>query len=201
MKKLYKCFKNSTLNWKTVVLTLLVSLKALSSQGQITVKFKPDSLVGKDAMLQTSYGCRMSSYGANPDTLNFGKSIENLIMDWTISDLGCTKTTIRELINFTQLNTIPASATILSANLNLFCVKSSFSWGTSYFPSSPYPLSNPGWVERVTGNWNEFIVTWATQPTSTTTNRAAISSSASRWGWTTSINVTSLVNDIRASGG
>jgi hypothetical protein len=82
MKKPYKCFYNSTLNWKTVVLTLLVSLKALSSQGQITVKFKPDSLVGKDAMLQTSYGCRMSSYGANPDTLNFGKSIENLIMDW-----------------------------------------------------------------------------------------------------------------------
>jgi hypothetical protein len=56
MKKLFKCFYNSTFNWKTVVLTLLVSLKALSSQGQITVKFMPDSLVGKDVMLQTSYG-------------------------------------------------------------------------------------------------------------------------------------------------
>lgn len=185
----------------TIALALFAMLSFSSAtQAQIIVKFKPDSLVGKDAMLQTSYGCRMSSYGANPDTLNFGKSIENLILDWTISDLGCTKTTIRELISFTQLNTIPASATILLANLNLFCVKSSFSWGTSYFTGSPYPLSNPGWVERVTGAWDESKVTWATQPSSTSTNRAAIPSSASRWGWSTSINVTSLVNDIRASG-
>jgi gliding motility-associated-like protein len=185
---------------KCLCIIFLLAFCVFSAAAQITVKFKPDSTIGVDADLSNSYGCTPSGSPGPWETINGGKSVELDIFDWTISSLGCSKATHRALVKFTQLSTIPSAAVIVSAKLNLSCVNSSASYGSSYFSGSPYPLSNVGWVERVTGAWSEHLVTWITQPTTTTTNRAVIPNSAARWGWSTSIDVTTLVNDIRTSG-
>lgn len=184
---------------KNLSILLISFLCFTKSYGQVTVKLKPDSTVGKDAQVATSFGCITTGMTTPWENANYKHSNEMNIYSWTLSASGCTEGKVRSLLKFTGLSSIPAS-TVISAKLNLFCVNSAYSWGTSYFPGSPYPLSNPGWVERVTSPWNEYTVTWLTQPTTTTSNRATIPPSAARWGWTTSIDVTTLVNDILTSG-
>lgn len=177
-----------------------VMLFAFQVQAQTTVVFKPDSLVGKDAFLEYSNGCVISGRPAASELVNFGIHPELYYMQWTYSSSGCGQGTQRTLIKFSQLSSIPSTAVITNAQLNLFGVSSSGSYGTSYYPGSPYTSSNEGWVERVTAAWNEFTVTWNTQPSTTATNRVGIPFSTSHWNWNTSLNVTTLVNDIRASG-
>jgi|GEM_PF-2828882 len=185
----------------TIALALFAMLSFSSAtQAQIIVKFKPDSLVGKDAFLEYSNGCVIGGRPAASELVNFGLHPELYYMQWTYSSSGCGQGTQRTLIKFNQLSTIPPTAVITNAQLNLFGVSSSGSYGTSYYPGSPYTSTNEGWVERVTGAWNEFAVTWNTQPATTATNRVGIPFSTAHWNWNTSINVTTLVNDIRASG-
>lgn len=184
---------------KNLYFILFAFLCCFKTYGQITVKFKPDSTVGKDAQIANSFGCTTSSMTTPWEDANYDDAGEMNIYRWTLSASGCTEGLVRSLIKFSELSSIPASS-VLSAKLNLFCVNSSASWGTSYFPGSPYPNSNPGWVERVSSPWDEHVVTWRTQPATTTVNRAIIPPSGARWGWNTSIDVTDLVNDILASG-
>jgi gliding motility-associated-like protein len=190
----------SKLHWKSFLLFAVVALYSFQGYGQITVKFKPDSLVGKDAFLEFSNGCVIGGRPAASELVNFGVHPELYYMQWTYSSSGCGQGTQRTLIKFNQLSSIPTTAVITNAELNLFGVNSSGSYGTSYYPGSPYTSTNEGWVERVTGSWNEFTVTWNTQPTTTTTNRVGIPFSTAHWNWNTSVDVTTLVNDIRASG-
>lgn len=170
------------------------------SLAQRTVKLKPGAAYGEDVELVTNFGCTPSTFPAPPETLNFGTSVEINYAMWTYSFLGCGNGTQRSLVRFKGLDTLPSTATILSAKLYLYGVPTSGNWGTSYFSGSPYPLTNEGWVERVTGSWTELGVTWNTQPITTTANRAAIGVSSSRFGWNTNIDVTALVNDIKTSG-
>ncbi|MES2479820.1 MAG: DNRLRE domain-containing protein [Bacteroidota bacterium] len=165
------------------------------------MKLKPSASYGDDAEIATSFGCTPSFSSAPWETLNNGTTSELNYAMWTYGALGCGNGTQRSLIRFKGLDTtsIPLSS-IISVKLNLFGVSSSGNWGTSYFVGSPYPLTNEGWVERVTGSWTESVVTWNIQPTTTATNRAAIGVSASRFNWNTSIDVTTIVNDIIASG-
>jgi gliding motility-associated-like protein len=171
-----------------------------SSFAQKIIKLKPNAAYGEDVELVNFFGCKSSIYPAPPETLNHGTSVEINYAMWTYSALGCGSGVQRTLIRFKGLDTISAITPILSAKLNFFGVPSSGNWGTSYFSGSPYPLTNEGWVERVTGGWSESIVTWNTQPTTTTTNRVTISPSAARFGWNTSVDVTTLINDIKTSG-
>lgn len=170
--------------------------------GQLVYKkFKPGATIGEDALLYTSHGCTPSGYPAPVEGLNFGNIDEINIFAWTLGYLSCTNGTRRSVLRFTELSTLPAGTIkVIDAKLNLFCVSSSPTWGTSHFPGSPYPLENPGWVERVTGSWTETGVTWNTQPSTTAYNRVPISKSNARWGWNTSIDVKNLLNDLLASG-
>ncbi|MDI9319307.1 MAG: DNRLRE domain-containing protein [Phycisphaerales bacterium] len=181
-------------------LLILIIIFPFYSLAQKTVKLKPGAAYGEDVELATNFGCTPSTLPAPPETLNFGTAIEINYAMWTYSFLGCGNGTQRSLIRFKGLDTLPSSATILSAKLYFYGVSTSGNWGTSYFSGSPYPLTNEGWIERVTGSWTELGVTWNTQPTTTTTNRAAIGVSSSRFGWNTNVDVTTLVNDIKTSG-
>lgn len=169
-----------------------------SIYGQI-IKLKPGPAYGEDAEILTSYGCVIRGGTIPWESMNMGTSDLDY-SQWTYSALSCGIGTGRALIRFRGLDTISTTRTLISAKLNFFGVPTSGTWGTSYFPGSPYTATNEGWVQRVTGSWNESTVTWNTQPTSTTVNRVAISPSAARFGWGTSLDVTTLVNDIKSSG-
>lgn len=167
----------------------------------VTKKYKPGATIGEDAQLWTTYGCTPSGYTTAPETINGGSSDELDIMDWTFRYMSCGRGTRRGILRFSELNSLPAGTIkLLDAQLKLHCVESSANWGTSTFSSSPYTLDNPGWVERVTGSWSETTVTWDSQPTTTSYNRAEIPKSTAKWGWKTTIDVTDLINDILASG-
>lgn len=184
---------------KRILLAVLILCFYQAGLAQ-TVLFKPNAATGEDAVIFTSYGCTMTGYPGPAESLNFGTSQEIDYWDWTFNQLNCNSGTARNLIRFTGLNTLPSGITVTNATLRLFGVPTSGSYGNSFYPGSPYPLTNPGWVQRVTGGWAENAVTWNTQPSTTIVNQVSISPSASRFNWNTSLNVTNLVQDILNSG-
>lgn len=158
----------------------------LNAQNPVTVTFKPDATIGKDAIVFTRVG-------ANDANTNYGNYPELIMITWTWDgNLG----TIRSLIKFEELSTIPSNAVITNVQLKFFGVYSSgiAPQGNSYYTGSTFP-TNPVLVSRVTSTWNENTVTWNTQPTTTTTNQMLIPASATQWGWDYTINNT---NDLKA---
>ena len=95
----------------------------------------------------------------------------------------------RALIDF-NLGAIPANATIMSANLNLYALGASGS-----LPGHSGP-SNSAYLERVTQNWAENTVTWNNQPTSTAVNHVTLNQSTSATQNYLNISVTNLVQDM-----
>lgn len=183
----------------TSKLLFLFCILANISLGQITVKLKPGASYGEDAIIDNSYGCVKAGNTLPDESINSGAHTELGYYQWTFSSMGCPLGTQRFLIKFKGLDTIPSTATITSAKINFFGVPTSTVYGTSYFSGSPYPLTNEGWIQRVTSSWTESSVTWTTQPSATSTNRAPIDKSAARFNWNTSVDVTKLVNDIKTA--
>lgn len=185
---------------KKILIPLVCLFLAANLSNAQTVLFKPGPVVGEDALLMTTYDCTPNGYPSPIEIINMGNNPELDYIDWTYNAGGCPHGTTRSLIRFTELNTLPPGITILSATLRLYGVPTSGNWGNSSWPGSPYGTTNPGWVSRVTSGWAENTVDYSTQPSTTTTNQAAIGISTSQFGWNTSIDVLALVNDIRASG-
>ncbi|MBL7713294.1 MAG: DNRLRE domain-containing protein [Chitinophagaceae bacterium] len=183
----------------TMISCLLVGY---TSVAQTLIRLKPGPVKGEDAKISISYGCIPAGATEPNEVRNFGDDPELDYMAWTLAALSCGDVIERALIRFVAMDTLPPDkcATLVKAELNLFGVPSSESWGTNYFPGSPYPQANPGWVERVTGDWDEHTLRWNTQPSVTGVNRVAIPYTTARWGWNTSLDVTLLVQDILASG-
>lgn len=188
------------MNLRKLILPIACLVMGINSANAQTYLFKPDATIGEDASIMTTYGCHPDGYPSVAEIINNETGTELAYSDWTYNAGGCNHGTIRFLIRFTGLNSIPPGATILNATLRFYGMPTSLNWGNSTFPGSPYPLTNPGWVERVTSGWAENTVTWNTQPSTTTTNQVAIPFSTSRFNWDASLNVTNLVQDIRSSG-
>jgi len=172
---------------KRTLLTLCcsASLAAVNAQSHI-VTFKPGPEKGEDALMESDHS-----------TDTFGSHHEIQYFDWTS---GGAEFKIRSVIRFADMDTIPAGATIINAKLKMYGVPSSGMWGNSTFPGSPYPLTNEGWIQRITDPWNEHTITWDTQPATTNINEAEIPASTDRWNWNQEMDVTDLVKDIRSSG-
>lgn len=178
-----------------------------ASAQQTTVSFKPGPAVGEDAYLfYTDNNCVPSSTAplAGGDD-NSGNKPEFAFSRWTYNDQGCPKGTIRSVIRFTQLSTIPANATIVSAQLILKTPPSGYTWsGNSQYPGSPYGTTNPGWLNLVKPGvayaWNEQTVTWnnfiTSNPVNTTYSSVQIPVTNSQFNWTTTLDVTSMVSQI-----
>lgn len=167
----------------------------LAASAQVTVTFKPNPSLGDNTTIMTTYGCTPTGYPSPAEIINAGTTAEMLYSDWTYNAGGCSHGTIRSLIRFHEINTIPAGATILNAQLRLFGVPTSSNFGNSTYPGSPYPLSNDGNVNRVTSGWNIGTVTWNTQP-GTAGTPVAIPPSTSRWNYNASIPVTGMVQSM-----
>jgi len=161
-----------------VLLLLFACLFDAFAQVPITVRFKPDATVGQDALISTSYGCISQGNTKPLELMNDCNHSEIVLADWTYNSQGCSRATTRSLLKFDELATIPASATIISAELKLYGVSSgnnAIAIGNSSYPGSPfnnqsypsgsyYNTTNPSAIYEVTSSWNEQTVTWNTQP-------------------------------------
>jgi PKD domain len=169
-----------------LMVAFLLASHVLSAQ--FTATFKPDALVGQDAMINRNDAC------TNWGNSNYGNNAELDAYAWTWYGSGCGPGAGRGLIRFDQLNTLPAGAVITYAELRLFGVATSGnSQGNSHYPGSPYPNDNSTWVRRVTTPWAEGTVTWNTQPGFTTVDQVTVPASTTQWNYNVALNVTSQV--------
>jgi hypothetical protein len=84
--------------------------------------------------------------------------------------------TVRTLLKF-DLSSIPANATIVSANLHLYSYPSPTMNGN--LSDANYGTNNSMYVQQVTQNWSPNTVTWGTQPTTTATNQVSVATTSS----------------------
>ncbi|MDR0604742.1 MAG: DNRLRE domain-containing protein, partial [Bacteroidales bacterium] len=153
-------------------------------QTQRTVTFKSDATIGQDATI-------WSLDGIQNDNNDHGLPMAA----WTWNGVFGT---IRTFLKFDELATIPACATIISAELKLYGPISQSGIpvvGNSCYFGSPYNsyCPNQGLIQKVTSSWDEQTVTWNTQPTTTTTNQIIIPASTSQWSYNFTDNSTNLV--------
>lgn len=155
---------------------------------QFSVTFKPNAVVGQDAMIHRNSVC------TNWVNTNWGNHPELDAYAWTWYADGCGPGAGRGLVRFDQLNTLPAGAVITYAELRLFGVATSGnSQGNSHYPGSPFANDNSAWVRRITSPWGEGAVTWNTQPAITTVDQVAVPASTTQWNYNVVLNVTNQV--------
>lgn len=192
---------------KRILTASLVCLFAGQTFAQVvttttrTIITQPGPNCGQDAYVFMLDGnCIPDFSPVTPANVNYGNDDFLPYLDWTWYANGCNSGTMRSFIRFTDISTIPAGATIVSAQLELWGFPTgSLYRDNSYYPGSPHP-TNPGWLRKVTSTWNEATVTWNTQPTTTTTNQIAIPASASQYNWNQAFNVTTLVQEMVNTG-
>lgn len=162
-----------------IILFVITYFNVVFCQTQTTVTFKPGPTTGKDvAIFELENNCIPSGWaplivGQTPAEMNFYNDQILEMVVWTWSAKGCGAGTIRSLLKFDELSTIPTNATILSAELKLFAgVITSYSISSG--GSSSLTGSNDCYIQRITNNWNDQTVTWNTQPTTTTINQLII---------------------------
>ena len=126
--------------------------------------------------------------GTNTANLNYGNAIQNAAF-WIPATASPGINANRALIKF-NLGSIPQGVTIVSASLNLYGMGP---YGTLNGHSGP---NNACLIERIIQNWNETIVTWSTQPSSTALNSATIANSNSNTQDYLNIPVTGMVMDM-----
>ena len=126
--------------------------------------------------------------GTNTANFNYGNAIQNAAF-WIPATAAVGINANRALIKF-NLSSIPSSVTIVSANLNLYGMGP---YGTLNGHSGS---SNACLIERITQNWSENIVTWSTQPTSTSLNSSTIANSNTNTQDYLNIPVPGMVADM-----
>ncbi|HKR05912.1 MAG TPA: DNRLRE domain-containing protein [Bacteroidia bacterium] len=135
---------------------------------------------GIDAMVSSCIPCGY-------DTMNSGTAPEIDAIAWTNQG---NISNARSLL-YWDLTSIPTNATVTSALLSLY------TWNS---PSNGQhdPLSGPNdaYLNKVTGPWNEYTVTWNTMPGVSTVNQVYFPASTSATQDYTNMDVTTLVQDM-----
>ncbi len=165
---------------KRIFLSLITLLAGNVLIASNSITLTPDAVDGKDAMI-VDY-LPTNNLGTHPDLQANA---------WTFSP---TPGVLRSLLQF-DYSSLPSGAVITSAYLSLF-----ESVGSNSGDHSTTSGSNEAWLQRVTSNWDESTVTWATQPSTTTTNEVTLSASTSANQNYPNIDVTLLVQDMVSSG-
>lgn len=184
----------------SIVLAATTSWHA-NAQMTLTADFKPGPTFSQEAVIANTYGCTPMGWSGPGETSNGYGGTELIMAEWTIYALYCTDMSIKSLIRFDQMCTLPSNAIIDFAELRLFGVSSSgaITVGNSWYSGTPYS-DNCGWVKRITGPWTNTGVTWVTAPTNTPVHETTIPVTTTQWNNDFAINVTTLTQDIWASG-
>ena len=140
---------------------------------------QPGAAEGKDAMIWNS-GPNWNNYQTN-----YGGDERLLVQSWTNTGIP---DTIRSLIKF-DLSSIPSNASIEYAKLSLFHnpdVPDGHSGNTTFF------------IQRIITSWEENVVTWVTQPQTTTNNQVSVPQAPDATYDFIDMDVTNLVKDMIA---
>lgn len=139
-----------------------------------TLDLQPDSIIGKDAV-----------FGLIVPNRNNAEGEDLHLYAWT---QGGRLNVNRFAIDF-DISSIPTGAIIDSAYLSLYFNNTSV-YGTKHIGENDFL------IQRITSQWNEYTITWNTQPSSTTNNQIFISKSTSPTQDFINMNVTNLVQDM-----
>ncbi len=145
---------------------------------QTTITLQPDGAAGKDAEI---FSCVPCGYPNG----NHGSKQEFDAIGWTN---GGASSNVRSLIQF-NLSAIPANATITDARFSLF-----------FNPNDPegkhfntFFTPNTSYLRRITSAWDEYVVTWNNQPSTTTTNQVSLAATTSSTQNFLNINIKNFV--------
>lgn len=158
-----------------LILCIFLSNLSLLSQSVVTT-IKPGPAQGMDAFVTSYPGNEANNFGTNPDVA---------AVSWTSSGLAFDS---RTYLSF-DLSAIPTTATIQSANLNLF-------FNSSSGHAQGHQGSNACFLRRVTSPWTESAVSWNTQPQSTAVGEVSIPMSTSSSQDYLGIGLTSSIQDM-----
>ncbi len=160
---------------------------------QMSVTLTPS----RDAYLHMALkpGCE---YYANT---NYGNNPRFYSGEWSASGYRVNQ---RSLIDF-DVASLPADAVILEARLSLYSMSpqtnDDYRHSSSLIiPNSTFK-SNASYLERITGTWSEYAVTYNTQPASSTIGRVQLPESQYYDQNYVNFDVTSLVRDMANSPG
>lgn len=160
-----------------IILGVFAALCPIHLSSQISLTLQPDSELGKDAHINSNFPS--TNYGSERGVYSAG---------WTWSaQYG----TVRSFIEFDQ-SSIPANATILSANLSLFNDTGNTLVLTNGKHSN-LTASNTSYVSRVTEPWKESLINWNNQPSFTEVGQVPLNQSTSPNQDYQNIDVTSIV--------
>jgi Disaggregatase related repeat len=140
--------------------------------------------------------------GLTSTTVNFKAGAPELnASEWTYNAIGGGEGTVRALIKFSELGTIPASAIVDSAFINFYGLPASQTapQGNSYYSGSPYNSfgENKCWLQKVASDWSDTSVTWNTQPAVSSTGQVEMAASSSQFNYNaTHLDVTNFVKDM-----
>lgn len=146
------------------------------SQIDSCVVLQPDYDQGKDAYIHTSH----------PDC-NYGNHFDFMSAAWTVDGIF---TRSKSLIDF-DLSFLHEDINVIDARLYLYSYNS-VSNGTHSTMSG----SNESFLERVIEPWDEYVVTWNNQPSSTSGNRVLLPASVDSIQHYKYIDVTGLISDM-----
>ena len=96
-----------------------------------------------------------------------------------------------------DLSSIPAGATIISAQLSLY---SSLTPHAGDLVNANSGSDNSFFLRRITSDWSAATATWANQPPTTATNQVSVPHTSQAFLDVTGIDVKNLVADMHASG-
>jgi alpha-tubulin suppressor-like RCC1 family protein len=156
--------------------------------GQVTVTMIPS----RDAYLHMALkpGCE---YYANS---NYGNSPNFYSGEWSASGYRVNQ---RSLMDF-NVASLPADAVIIEARLSLYSMSpqlnDDYRHSSSLIRPNSIFKSNASYLERITGTWGEYTVTYNTQPASSTVNRVQLHESQSFDESYVNFDVTALVRDM-----
>jgi gliding motility-associated-like protein len=140
-----------------------------------------------DTRLNRNDGC------ANWQTTNYGAATTMQASTWTYVGIGCSQGDIRGLLKF-DINP-PTTAQVLYDNRATLNLNFPTGNGETHFYTGS-GTDNQFYVQLITTNWDEYIVTWNSQPTTTVVGQILVPSAATNPSTQDyQIDVSSLVYD------
>jgi hypothetical protein len=145
-------------------------------QSQTSVSIRLSSATGEGAYVSDFY-----------PTTHFAGSSDLVGVAWTSSG---TPYVGRSYFKY-DLSAVPANAVVISAHLSLYANPNPVQPAHSTLSGS-----NAAYIQQVTGNWDENLITWNNSPSSTNVGQAVLPMSTSMNSNYIQIDVTQMVNQM-----
>lgn len=142
--------------------------------------------------ISSGKGSGQDAFLASRDvSTNYGNHPELSALTGTCSGSPCSA---RGLLKF-DLSALPTGATNVTGTLDLWANPKPLNQGNVAMVGT-----NASTISRVTTSWTESGVTWGNQPSTTTTNQIALSTTTSSTQNQLGIDISSMLNDMIKSG-